>query len=175
MSIVNSTISGNQATSQADTAAATAGGIVDYTFDDRGNASITLNQVTFSGNTAALATNAKDLYLNQTGTGNALVSLAKTTLGSTGAGNPNVATTGGASRSCWRGGNVVFDGSASTSLTGTHDLNNTNALLGPLQNNGGTTLTQALAQRQPGTRQRRPQLRLGDHRPARRPAHESSR
>ena len=140
VTLINSTVSGNQATSSTDTTALAAGGLAAYD-GLTASSSITLVQVTLSGNTAASSwQDAKDLYLDPAG---AAANLTNTILGSNSPNNPNVAAGSGEITSL--GGNVVFDGSASARLTGAHDLNNTDSQLGPLQNNGGLTFTQALS------------------------------
>ncbi len=141
LTLINSTVSGNQATS---TTNATAGGLAEYTFSNLGNASVTLTQDTFANNTAAGAGNAKDVGVFQSGTGVASATLGNTILGSTATTNPNAVTAGGGTITS-NGNNLSFDGTGAATAT---DLKG-DPLLGPLQNNGGPTLTMLPASNSP--------------------------
>jgi predicted outer membrane repeat protein len=129
----NSTISGNSAGSSLGDSG---GGIINY------NATLTITNTTLSGNSA--------YYAGAIHNSAATLSVGNTVV-KAGALGVNIVNTGtGASQ----GYNVCSDDGGGY-LTGPGDQINTDPLLGPLQDNGGTTLTHALL---PGS----PAINTGD-------------
>jgi Right handed beta helix region len=143
MTITNSTISGNGANGQHDGQPWGRGGGI--------SGSVTLNNSTLSGNYASLSaggidgggniTNSTISGNNRGGiTVNGVLDIGNTIL-KAGASGPNISNNGGTVTS--HGYNLSSD-DAGGYLTGPGDQINTDAMLGPLQDNGGSTLTHAL-------------------------------
>jgi hypothetical protein len=154
LTITNSTVSGNSANGQHDGQPwGHGGGIV-------GN--VTLNNSTLSGNGANLSTGGIEgsgIITNSTISGNNGGSISATgtlEIGNTvlkaGASGANISTNGGSVTS--HGYNVCSDNGGGF-LNGPGDQINTDPMLGPLQDNGGSTLTHALL---PGS----PAINAGD-------------
>jgi hypothetical protein len=118
--ITNSTISGNSTSGSG-------GGL-----RNAGMANTSLNNVTLRNNTAVVV--AGQSVSVQAGTLTAQNSIISNQTGSNCSGVSPVISSNGY--------NIASD--SSCGLNGTGDLSNTNPLLGPLQNNGGSTLTHAL-------------------------------
>lgn len=116
--ITNSTISGNGTAGQG-------GGL-----RNAGSAVTHLNNVTFNNNTATVVNGQTISVLAGT------VTAKNTIIALSGSGTNCSGTVTS------QGHNIVSDNTCQ--MAGTADLKNTNPLLGPLQNNGGTTLTHAL-------------------------------
>ena len=150
LTINNSTISGNVADSGSAYSVADGGGIYS-------SSTLTINNSTISGNTAAGKLNfhspsgggiysSSTLTINNsTISGNSAIfgggiSGQATVQNSIVANNTNGGNCSGTMTS--KGYNLSSDGSCN--FTGPADLNNTDPVLGPLQNNGGPTQTQAL-------------------------------
>lgn len=129
LTISNSTLSGNWA--GIPTAYGWGGGI--YSDGTYGGATVTLNNSTFSGNWAG--TFGGGIY-----NGHSTVTIANTIL-KTGLSGENIYNSGGTITS--NGYNLSNDNGGAV-LTATGDQINTDPLLGPLQNNGGSTFTHAL-------------------------------
>jgi hypothetical protein len=134
LTINNSTLSGNSASLNG----GQGGGIYNAGtpgFFGPGNATLTIKNCTFSGNSGAFHGG-----IFNTGSG------ATLTIGSTilkaGTSGDNLFNLGGATATSL-GYNLSSD-DASTSLNQSTDQNNTDPMLGPLQDNGGQTFTQAL-------------------------------
>jgi hypothetical protein len=154
LTITNSTISGNSANGQHDGQPYGRGGGI--------SGSVTLTNSTLSGNYANLVGGGVDgggAITNSTVSDNngGGISVAGTleignTILKAGAGGPNISNNGGTVTS--RGYNISSD-DGSGLLNGPGDQINTDPMLGPLQNNGGPTLTHALL---PGS----PAINTGD-------------
>ena len=130
LTISNSTLSGNSASTSG-------GGIHNVAMNDESNARLTVTNSTFSGNSANV--DGGGIY-NTESFGNAAVTIGETILNG-GASGTNVASFTGSVTSL--GHNLSSDDS-SAFLNATGDQNGTDPLLGPLQNNGGSTFTHAL-------------------------------
>lgn len=119
--ITNSTISGNSADGAG-------GGL-----RNAGIANTTLQNVTFANNTASAPSSGR--AINKFGSDGSVTLLNNNII----SGSATPLCSGAVTST---GHNLASDGSCG--LNGTADLPNTNPLLGPLQNNGGDTLTHAL-------------------------------
>jgi fibronectin-binding autotransporter adhesin len=134
LTLINSTLSNNSANSNG-------GGIYNEGFD--GTASVTVVNCTFTGN--ADSSGGGSVYNAKSSTGGASVSLYNTIL-KAGAPGGNIFNFGGTITSL--GYNISSD-NGSGFLTGTGDQINTDPQLGPLQDNGGPTLTYGLLSASP--------------------------
>ncbi len=125
LTVTNSTISGNSATNSGHGGGIDTGGVANLT------------DVTLSGNNANLGGG-----ILSEGSFTLTVTLMNTILAQGSVGG-NCYKAGGAPIES-NGYNLSSDGSCTTYLNQTGDLNNTNPQLGPLSNNGGPTLMHAL-------------------------------
>jgi len=130
LTISNSTLSGNSASGFG-------GGIYNFAFQDRSAARATITNSTLSGNSGA---NGAGIYNFAQFTGQAAVTIAETIL-KAGASGANIVNDSGIIISL--GHNLSSD-DASAFLNANGDQNGADPLLGPLQDNGGSTFTHAL-------------------------------
>ncbi|HVM48010.1 MAG TPA: choice-of-anchor Q domain-containing protein [Candidatus Acidoferrum sp.] len=134
LTVTNCTISGNSTTSGR------GGGIYNGIISDTAGfdeAALTVIGSTFSGN---MGTVAGGIYNEQFDTRTVSLTIGDTIL-KAGAMGSNIVNFGGSVTSL--GHNLSSDNSGSALLTALGDQNNTDPMLGPLQNNGGPTLTHA--------------------------------
>jgi len=127
--VSNSTFSGNSSL--------VAGGAI-YNNSSGGGSTLTFKNSTFSGNSADAA--GGSIYNDSFAFGTALVNIGSTILNAGAGGN---IFNNGSGKIISQGYNLSND-DAGGFLTGPGDQINTNPLLGPLQDNGGPTLTHAL-------------------------------
>jgi hypothetical protein len=129
LTISNSTLSGNSGSTSG-------GGIYNHAVGSH-RARATITNSTLSGNSAA---DGAGIYDIAEFSGNAAVTIGETILNA-GASGANISNNLGTVTSL--GHNLSSD-DASAFLNGTGDQNGTDPLLGPLQNNGGSTFTHSL-------------------------------
>jgi hypothetical protein len=130
LALINSTLSSNQA--QGGNASTDGGGALDL----YGASNVTLINSTVSGNTAVITNVSKSgIWLE-----NGALNIQNSIVANNSVTN-NLTIISGTFSS--QGYNLT-NSSAGTPFTATTDLTNTNPLLGPLQNNGGSTWTHAL-------------------------------
>ncbi len=146
VTVSNSTLSGNSAEEYG-------GGVENVGFYN-GSATVTLNNSTFSGNSGAFG-GGIDNYASTGNGGQGTIEIANTILNA-GASGENINNESATVVS--HGYNLSSDavGGDKTAvpgglLNGPGDIRNTNPMLGPLQNNGGPTMTHALLDHSPAT------------------------
>ena len=127
--VINSTFSGNSASSNA-------GGIGNGAFGGT-TASLTLTNCTFSGNSAPTGGGVN----NGVAFGGTATTIVRNSIFKTGASGANLANSGGTITS--QGSNRSNDSGAGF-LVSSGDLNNTDPMIGGLEDNGGPTMTHAL-------------------------------
>ena len=136
---VNGTLTVSNCTFDHNTSNSSGGGIYNEGQDNNGVGNATVNNSTLSGNAAP---SGGAIYNNGTNSGNAFVQLGNTIL-QTGGNGANLVNAGLGTSITSQGYNLSND-NGSGFLTAAGDQINTNPQLGPLQNNGGPTLTMAL-------------------------------
>jgi CSLREA domain-containing protein len=134
MTLENCTISANGANGGI---GGNGGGISNFCSANNGTSVVKLRNCTVSDNSA----NSGGGVHNNRSSGIAQVQ-ARSTIFKTGTSGSNIVNTGGATLISL--GYNLSDDNGGGSLTATGDQVNTNAMLGPLQNNGGATFTHAL-------------------------------
>ena len=136
---VNGTLTVSNCTFDHNTSNSSGGGIYNEGQDNNGVGNATVNNSTLSGDAAP---SGGAIYNNGTNGGNAFVQLGNTIL-QTGGNGANLVNAGLGTSITSQGYNLSND-NGSGFLTAAGDQINTDPKLGPLQNNGGPTLTMAL-------------------------------
>jgi CSLREA domain-containing protein len=136
---LNGTLTVSNCTFDHNTSNSSGGGISNEGQGNNGVGNATVNNCTLSGN---IAPSGGGIYNTGTQAGNAFVQLGNTIL-QTGSSGANLVNNGSGTSITSQGYNLSNDDGGGF-LVATGDQKNTNPQLGPLQNNGGPTLTRAL-------------------------------